>query len=356
MQQISRHFSIKSAPTLSHPRDRNRTSAHGSSSAPPPSSTPPDHDSPDVSAASQSSSPPPPNKMEPGPSEAAPPTATELILSPVSSAFPPPLFDPPSAVPFSTQAFVRNIEQRSGETISRNVATTLMEATREMLKKEEIRVVSQSWRRGDLENEAYLYQAALNELKSASQIKSRADSTVLRSMTASLQRETDALEQRQKEEFHRLKSDIQLDMNTRKEEVNTDLKGLDRSIMELNSKFTILLGEARTEIETVKWVSTRRVMTTLVILAVGVVGTISNYSRLTSPSTSVEGTKEDLLHPNSTPVSIEQLGIVRAREGEADADVSATGAGWFGWSSQGRVEGEADGGGSGSGSEQAKAQ
>lgn len=31
-------------------------------------------------------------------------------------------------------------------------------------------------------------------------------------------------------------------------------------LQDLNSKFTILLGEARTEQESVKWVSTRRVL------------------------------------------------------------------------------------------------
>ncbi|KAL8281478.1 hypothetical protein RQP46_006162 [Phenoliferia psychrophenolica] len=129
-----------------------------------------------------------------------------------------------------------------------------------MLWEQERRVGSEAWRKGDLENEAYLYTAALAELKTSSQVKSRNDSTLLRSMTASLQRETDAIEQRLKEDVHRLRSDIQLDMNNRKEEVNADLKGLDRAIMDLNSKFTILLGEARTEIETVRWVSTRRVM------------------------------------------------------------------------------------------------
>lgn len=58
--------------------------------------------------------------------------------------------------------------------------------------------------------EAYLFTAALNELKTGSQVRSRNDSITLRSLTASLQRETDGLEQKMKEDMQRLGSDIQV--------------------------------------------------------------------------------------------------------------------------------------------------
>jgi hypothetical protein len=129
--------------------------------------------------------------------------------------------------------------------------------------------------------EAYLFSAALNELKTGSQVKSRNDSITLKSLTASLQRESDGVEQKMKEDMQRLQSDIQLEMNARKEETGTELQGLEMKIMvscslllnlgllveltrtlsrhtqDLNSKFTILLGEVRTEIEATKWISTR---------------------------------------------------------------------------------------------------
>lgn len=58
--------------------------------------------------------------------------------------------------------------------------------------------------------EAYLFQAALAELKTGSQVKLRNDSITLRSLTANLQRETDGLEQKMKEDMQRLSSDIQV--------------------------------------------------------------------------------------------------------------------------------------------------
>lgn len=58
------------------------------------------------------------------------------------------------------------------------------------------------------------------------------------------------------EDINNLKSEIQLEMSGKKEEYNADLNGLDRKVLELNNKFTILLGEVRTEIEATKWIST----------------------------------------------------------------------------------------------------
>ena len=79
--------------------------------------------------------------------------------------------------------------------------------------------------------EAYLFSAALNELRTGSQVKSRNDSITLKSLTASLQRESDGVEQKMKEDMQRLQSDIQLEMNARKEETGTELQGLEMKIM-----------------------------------------------------------------------------------------------------------------------------
>lgn len=51
---------------------------------------------------------------------------------------------------------------------------------------------------------------------------------------------------------------IEMDMNNRKAENRSDQKGLDIDIEEINNKFTISLGDLRTEIESAKWDATRR--------------------------------------------------------------------------------------------------
>lgn len=49
-----------------------------------------------------------------------------------------------------------------------------------------------------------------------------------------------------------------MDMNNRNAENRSELKIFDISIEEINNKFTISLGDLRTEIESAKWDATRR--------------------------------------------------------------------------------------------------
>ena len=51
---------------------------------------------------------------------------------------------------------------------------------------------------------------------------------------------------------------IEMDMNNRNAENRSELKNFDISIEEINNKFTISLGDLRTEIESAKWDATRR--------------------------------------------------------------------------------------------------
>lgn len=53
-----------------------------------------------------------------------------------------------------------------------------------------------------------------------------------------------------------------MDMNNRKAENRSDQKSLDIDIEEINNKFTISLGDLRTEIESAKWDATRRAIST----------------------------------------------------------------------------------------------
>ncbi|GAA5911855.1 hypothetical protein JCM5296_004540 [Sporobolomyces johnsonii] len=262
--------------------------------------------------------PPPPPTAPPTPIPPPPPPpqdTTEVVISPPLPGLPPlhthPLDLP--RVPFSTHRFVRRLEDSD---VPRGMATELMKATRNLLLREEERIRADLLSRQDLENEAYLFSAALNELRTGSQVRSRNDSITLKSLTASLQREADAVEQKMKEDIQRLHSDIQLEMNARKEETGSELQGLEMKIMDLNSKFTILLGEVRTEIEATKWISTRRVMTAIVIVVVSVVAYFSSSSASKNA-------------PPPPPPSIEELGV--KPEGE-EAEVG-TGGGWSFWSS-----------------------
>jgi hypothetical protein len=59
-----------------------------------------------------------------------------------------------------------------------------------------------------------------------------------------------------------LTGSIEMDMNNRNAENRSELKEFDLSIEEINNKFTISLGDLRTEIESAKWDATRRAICT----------------------------------------------------------------------------------------------
>jgi len=73
----------------------------------------------------------------------------------------------------------------------------------------------------------------------------------------------DALSTRLREDIGLMKSDIQLDMNTRKAETREEQKSLEIRIQEVNNRLTIALGDLRTEMEAMKWEMTRRSLLTI---------------------------------------------------------------------------------------------
>lgn len=98
-----------------------------------------------------------------------------------------------------------------------------------------------------------MFKAALSELRTEVQVMRRNDMQTLQTDLSLITREVDSLEQRLSEGVADMKNEIQMDMNNRKNETREDQKGMDMKIQEINNKFTIRLGDIRTEIEAVRW-------------------------------------------------------------------------------------------------------
>ncbi|KAI7898858.1 uncharacterized protein BX663DRAFT_523071 [Cokeromyces recurvatus] len=105
----------------------------------------------------------------------------------------------------------------------------------------------------DLENDTYLFKAALSELRTEIQIMRRNDIQMLQNELSLITREVEGLEQKLNESLADLKNEIQMDMNNRKNETREEQKSMDIKIQEINNKFTLQLGDIRTEIEAVRW-------------------------------------------------------------------------------------------------------
>jgi len=158
------------------------------------------------------------------------------------------------AAPADTDAVVQ--EQQGQQDTSADV---VMDLTRRLLIRRGEWVLENHLNKGDLENEAYLFSAALAELRTETQVRARNDGAALRSMTTLLQREVDALDLKMREDISMLKHDIQIEMNTRKAELKEGQNSLEQEIQDLQNRFTISLSDLKTEIEqNIKWDATRR--------------------------------------------------------------------------------------------------
>lgn len=106
--------------------------------------------------------------------------------------------------PFNTAHFVAALESSD---FDRAVSEAFMRATKQMLISEQERSLSNLVGKQDLENQAYLFKAALDELQTEVQVQCRNDGIALRSANGQLQREIDAFSQKLREDIHDIKNE-----------------------------------------------------------------------------------------------------------------------------------------------------
>ncbi|KZT62352.1 hypothetical protein CALCODRAFT_409679, partial [Calocera cornea HHB12733] len=179
--------------------------------------------------------------------------------------------------PFDTHAFIRALSEKGGfaEGQSKGIMGIAEELLRGRRRWAEERTIS----RGDLENQAYLFRAALSELRSEAASRSRADSASIRTTLVALRREVDTLAQKLKEDMDTLKHEIQMEMNTRKNESRLETKVAEVAMEEVNHKSTITIGELRTEIEAAKWNNTRRGVGVIAFFVVFIIASVELIPR-----------------------------------------------------------------------------
>ncbi|KAJ1936610.1 hypothetical protein GGF37_005540, partial [Kickxella alabastrina] len=119
--------------------------------------------------------------------------------------------------------------------------------------------------KSDLENDAYLFRAALQELRTETQMIRKNDQAILESQAAAINRDIDSLAQRTHDEIANLRSDIEIELNNHKHDTNHEMKSLDMELHELSSKYQVIMGEMKTDIEAIKLDSIRRGLITAVV-------------------------------------------------------------------------------------------
>ncbi|KAF5387849.1 hypothetical protein D9615_000351 [Tricholomella constricta] len=161
--------------------------------------------------------------------------------------------------PFHTHAFFTALEK----TFPTPTARSLMRATRALLVDRLGKVRREGLTAKDLDNQAYLFRAALSELRAEITMMTKNDSAAIRTATAALRREVDRLDVKMKEDIGTLKHEIQMEVDSRKAEAKSDLKQQDIAIEELLNQVIVNVSDLRTDVEEIKWENMRRAVVTL---------------------------------------------------------------------------------------------
>ncbi|KAJ6264748.1 Mitochondrial Translation Optimization [Drechslerella dactyloides] len=172
------------------------------------------------------------------------------------------------------------------------------------------------------ENENYLFQAACSELKTETENARRTALEKTRMDRAQIQHDYEQLEQKLNEDLMNLKDEVSSLFNDRKLTTRQEQRAMEVKIQELNYKLTILLnGDMKSEIEALRWTTTRRGLIAIAIIAVLVV-TLIRYTSVQSHATK-EASKEaektkDPLHTAANAGLIASISSPPARNNKND--------------------------------------
>jgi hypothetical protein len=106
----------------------------------------------------------------------------------------------------------------------------------------------------------------------------------MRAAIAALRREVDRLDVKMKEDLRNLKHEIQMELDTRKNESKADLKQQSIAIEEVLNKAIVDLGDLRASMEEVRWDNMRKAVAALSGFLLLIVFVMEIY-QITKPNT-----------------------------------------------------------------------
>jgi len=160
---------------------------------------------------------------------------------------------------FDTYGLVQQLAAKDKNAFTIEQATTLMKAIRLMLAMNLDVAKEGLVSKSDIENESYLFRAACSELRTTLQTARHSETLKQRSQRAQLQHEFDILNQKVTQDLMTLKEELKGLFNDRKLGLQEEKRKIDSKISELNYEITVLLNsEAKSEVEGLRWVLTRR--------------------------------------------------------------------------------------------------
>lgn len=173
-------------------------------------------------------------------------------------------------------------------------ADVIMRAIRGMLFERITECKEECTGSGGVDNEAYLFQAACSELRTEVQKMREMQSTEYGSNLARLQRDVEISQQEMNESMTTLKSSMDLDINDRKNSAREDESLVDLEIQEIHNKIAIeIISDLKSEIEALRWQTTRRGLAAVIFVASAVLVGISATKKEDKTHTAVVANKSD---------------------------------------------------------------
>lgn len=159
---------------------------------------------------------------------------------------------------FDTYSLVQQLSSEDSA-FTLDQATTLMKAIRLQLALNLELAKDGLVSKSDIENESYLFRAACSELRTTLQTSRFAENQRQRTSRAHLQHEFDILNQKVNQDILTMREELKGMFNDRKMGLQEEKRKVDSQISELNYEITVLLNsEAKSEVEGLRWVLTRR--------------------------------------------------------------------------------------------------
>ncbi|KIV99976.1 uncharacterized protein PV09_08486 [Verruconis gallopava] len=211
---------------------------------------------------------------------------------------PPHLAPPPYVHHFDTYGLVKKLNSGG---FTNGQSTTIMKAIRTILAENMDLARRGLVSKSNVENGMYLFRAACSELKTEIENNRKGELDKNRTRRALLQHEVDILGQKITQEISGLRDELKGMFDDRKMTVRTEQRNMENRIQELNYKITVTLNsDAKTEVEGVRWVLTRRAATALAVSVMMILATL-NYARYMSATQDKERQKHrELMKANST--------------------------------------------------------
>ncbi|KAF1926805.1 uncharacterized protein M421DRAFT_207242 [Didymella exigua CBS 183.55] len=182
---------------------------------------------------------------------------------------PPHLKTPPYVHHFDTYGLVQQLS-KSAYTDAQSI--TLMKAVRGLLISNMMLAREGLVSKSNVENETYLFRAACAELRTEIGNTRRGEVDKWRSERVQLQHEVDILGQKLGQETGSVKDELKGLFDDRKMAVRQEQRSMETKVQELNYQITIKLNsDARSEVEGLRWVLTRRIAMGIATMATMVV-------------------------------------------------------------------------------------